>query len=136
MGKKVTSSKRKTGTKSASNHGAPTAESAFRSTAKLSMIFGVVIGFLLPLAAAATSSALWGGTPLEASFTGFLFLMIVPAGIVVPIIMLSLLIGVRKKYGDLPNDKASIALLLLGVVFCQMPFLLFMLAALSQSSTY
>lgn len=124
MSKKSTSSEQKPKNKSTPNRGTLTAESQFRSIAKFSMIFGVMIGFLLPMAAVATSSALWGGTPLEASFTGFLFSMIVPAGIVVPIIMLSLLIGVRKKYGDLPNDKTSIALLLLGVAFCQIPFLL------------
>ena len=97
----------------------------FRNLTKICLLGGFMVGIFFPGMAITIPAALWGTSAVE-PVLALSSLVLIPAAIIAPIIMIVLMIDFRKKNGPLPNEPLYLILYLVGIMLCEIPFLIWL----------
>lgn len=112
--------------KTMNSRNAQVTENDFHTLAMISLFCGLGIGVFLPIVAAVAPWMLWGGSAVKPIFAIALLGFLVPAGVIFPLVMIILAIRSRVKNGRLTSNTLDVILYMLGIAFCQLPFLIWM----------
>lgn len=84
-----------------------------------------MMGIFFPGMAVTIPAVLWGTSAVE-PVLALSTLVLIPAAIIAPIIMMMLMIDFRKKNGPLPNEPLYFILYLVSIMLCEIPFFIWL----------